>query len=50
MGVNLNSYEEAKEMCQKFVDNEDFSENVRMIASLNFTSTLNSSNNTISVG
>ena len=37
MGVNLNSYEEAKEMCQKFVDNEDFSENVRMIASLNFT-------------
>lgn len=24
-------------MCQKFVDNEDFSENVRMIASLNFT-------------
>ena len=37
MGINLNSYEEAKEMCRKFVDNEDFSENVRMIASLNFT-------------
>ena len=37
MGINLNSYEEAKNMCQKFVDNEDFSENVRMMASLNFT-------------
>ena len=24
-------------MCKKFVDNEDFSENIRMIASLNFT-------------
>ena len=37
MGINLNTYKEAKDMCKKFVDNEDFSENVRMIASLNFT-------------
>ena len=37
MTIDFNSYDEGRKMCKEFADNELFSHEVRMMASLNYT-------------
>lgn len=37
MTINFNSYNEGRKMCKEFADNELFSSEVRMMASINYT-------------